>query len=226
MKKVIVWMLAFMLAFGALPFVRAESLPAELPIPSYGYSRDETSDVPPILNAEVESETSQTLDACDHVWVRGDITGENLSGGTVTIRYSCAFCGQMQDRTHRLASADARTENEQTVYTLDGWAEEYLEIPAGCSYALRLKVGNSTNVTCRIISGDSVTLTSSGLIIPGQTVYYWYRSGSYMVGYPYPMPDLELVRISSEANFGDSVVEIQSGSQRYQMTIHVEDYYS
>lgn len=111
-----------------------------------------------------------------------------------------------------------------TLYGINNWAEDYLAIPENMATSFQLAVSGASNPTYRVIKGNSVEVSSDGLITPRYKLMYWYNSGGYSVGYSSPMEGVEPTRITREGVYGESTVRVMAGSQSVDIVVSFMDY--
>ena len=105
-----------------------------------------------------------------------------------------------------------------TIYGLDSWEEDLISIPDDFDQTFQLEVSGASSVSYKIISGDSVTVSSSGLIEPCYTTWYWY--GSYGTtwksdGYLYT---------TSDGDYGETKIRVTADSTSFTVTVNFVDY--
>ncbi|MBQ9762133.1 MAG: leucine-rich repeat domain-containing protein [Oscillospiraceae bacterium] len=116
---------------------------------------------------------------------------------------------------------DPTTDTDGSIYAMDEWAAEYISIPDSYAGSIQLKAPEASRVYFYLLSGDSVTVSNTGLVTPSVTTWYWYSSG---YGSTWLNPDLEVVEITTEYDFGISVVRVMADDVTYDVTIEVHDY--
>lgn len=111
--------------------------------------------------------------------------------------------------------------NKQKVvlYGVDSWAEQYLSIPKKYNQKFQLKVTGATDVQYSVVNGDSVTVSSSGLIEPAYSTWYWYGG----IGYSTKQGD-NYDSMSSSGKYGKSVIQVTSGKKSCLVTVIFKDY--
>lgn len=112
------------------------------------------------------------------------------------------------------------TPDSAVIYDTEEWAKECgLEIPSDYPQSIQLSISGVSSYTCRVIQGDSVEVSSTGLITPKYTIYYWNGN----VGTPIPTGKPG-EREEITPNFGESVVRVQSGSSYVDISVTFADY--
>lgn len=111
--------------------------------------------------------------------------------------------------------------NKQKVilYGIDSWAEQYLTIPSKYNQKFQLKVTGASNVQYSVVTGDSVSVTSSGLIKPVYSTWYWYGG----IGYSIKQGD-DYDSVSSSGKYGKSVIKVESGNKSCLVTVIFKNY--
>ena len=106
---------------------------------------------------------------------------------------------------------------EVTIYGMDDWAEEFLTIPSGKT-SFQIKVTGASSVSYRVYSGDSATVSSTGLIEPKYTTWYWqgnWASTAY---------NENATSVTKNLNTGDSVIRVTADGKTYDIKVHVNEY--
>lgn len=104
-----------------------------------------------------------------------------------------------------------------TLYALDEWAKEYIEIPS--EYPQSYQISTDGGASFTVISGDSVEVSQNGLVTPASTT--WYFSGSFGSTVSTGDPN---ERVVTEYNYGTSVVEITRGGKTSSIVFEVLPY--
>ncbi len=122
------------------------------------------------------------------------------------------------------ASAADITINATSVklYAMSSSYDEYLSIPSTLKKKFQLKVTGTSNVSYALKSGDSVDVSSTGLITPKENVWYWYGS----IGYSYKLSGQEPDYVERNYNFGKSVITVTAGGKTFDVTVELIDYAS
>lgn len=107
-----------------------------------------------------------------------------------------------------------------TLYAMDSWADSYLTIPSGTKTSHQLQVTGASQAIYKVISGDSVTVSSNGLITPAADTWYWYGN----IGYSSPIDGQTPDRVTSSCNYGKSVVQVSAGGNTFKVTVNVVNY--
>jgi len=108
-----------------------------------------------------------------------------------------------------------------TIFAMDSWAEPFISIPETFAQEAQIQINGSTDITCRVISGESVTVSGSGIIKPKVTTWYWYSGG---FGSTIKYEDMECVNITYDVQYGPSTVRVTKGKNSYDLVIDVCDY--
>lgn len=95
-----------------------------------------------------------------------------------------------------------------------------LKIPSSLNKSFTLKVSGAKNVTYSVKSGEGVKVSSSGVITPAATTWYWY--GSF--GATFKMGDSEPTAVVDEYTFGSNVVRVNADGKIFDVTVNVKDY--
>ncbi|MBO7364827.1 MAG: leucine-rich repeat domain-containing protein, partial [Lachnospiraceae bacterium] len=120
------------------------------------------------------------------------------------------------------AGTPAVSTSSVTLYGLDSYYEEYLEIPEGYPQSFRLEVTDAEQVSYRVSSGDSVTVSEDGVIAPRYTTWYWKNGiGSSFTA---PPEDLSGYTITREGHYGDSVVTVTADGRTFDVSVAVLSY--
>lgn len=113
---------------------------------------------------------------------------------------------------------------EVTLYGMNQWAEDYLTIPQNMATSFQLAVSGASNPTYQVISGNSVEVSSNGLITPRYEIMYWYNSGGFSMGYSRPIEGQEPTRITKEGVYGESTIRVTAEKQSVDVTVSFLDY--
>ena len=160
------------------------------------------------------------VDALGHIYDKWTYTS---NGAEITFAYTCTRCKEVMPETGVCLEVDPAAGDTQAVlYTMDDFAWKYIDIPQSYTMALQLQADDSAYWS--VVSGDSVTVSNTGLITPKITTWYWYSSGSMYYGTTNPVPSEECVGITYEVEYGTSVVRVVSGGKKYDLTVEVRDY--
>ncbi len=126
------------------------------------------------------------------------------------------------EQTQITVSAASPTINATNVnlYALSDWAKEYISVPSSYNQKFQLKVSNAKKVTYSVVSGSSVTVSSSGLVEPKTTTWYWYGN----IGYSYKLEGKEPTKVEVSVNYGKSVVRATADGKTFDVTVNVNDY--
>lgn len=94
-------------------------------------------------------------------------------------------------------------------YIKDNYKEKIGDVPKNYNKSFQLRVSGASNVRYTVKSGDSATVSSSGLVEPKATVWYWYGG----MGSTFPMPEYgEPTSVETDYEEGDTVVEVRADS--------------
>lgn len=94
------------------------------------------------------------------------------------------------------------------LYGIDEWAEKYLEIPASCNTSFQLKVSGAANVSYSVVSGYSVTVSSTGVLEPSRIPCLSWATGT----------------VSYVLETGTSTVRVTADGKIFDVTVNVYDY--
>ena len=112
------------------------------------------------------------------------------------------------------------TNADAVIYALEDWAiAKDVSIPSDYLTSYQIPVQGS-GVSYRITAGNSVTVSSSGLVEPRIRCWYWYGS----IGYSTPISGREPDSVTYEICTGVSTVTAYSGGTTTDYTIEVADY--
>ena len=117
------------------------------------------------------------------------------------------------------AQAASINSSKVDLYVLDDGYKEYLTIPSNIKQSYQLSVTESGSVSYYLQSGDSVTVSSSGLIQPATTTWYWNGNIGSTVSTGAPGEKVEI-----SYNYGTSVIRVVTGASTYYVTVTVHDY--
>lgn len=132
----------------------------------------------------------------------------------------CGMCGTGISTITAEAASVAVDATDVTLYTMDSWAEPYLTLPSGAKTSYQLQVTGASQVTYKVISGDSVTVSSTGLITPAADTWYWYGN----IGYSTPIDGKTPDSVTSSCHYGKSVVQVSAGGSIFKVTANVVNY--
>ena len=107
-----------------------------------------------------------------------------------------------------------------TVYFLNQQFKEKISQPAAYPASFQLKVTGADKATYRITAGESATVSSTGLVEPMCTRYYWYGN----VGSTAPTAGKTPDRVTESYTAGDSTVQVTAGGKTFTVTVHVQNY--
>ncbi len=107
-----------------------------------------------------------------------------------------------------------------TVYFLKQDFREKISQPAAYPASFQLKVTGADKATYRVTAGESATVSSTGLVEPLCTRYYWYGN----VGSTAPTAGKTPDRVTESYTAGDSTVQVIAGGKTFSVTVHVQDY--
>ena len=115
-------------------------------------------------------------------------------------------------------AATSQSSSETKLYVLNSSYSDALSIPSSYAKTYQLgKYGMTGSITYNIISGGSVTVSSSGLVKPQYTVWYW-KNG---FGSTWPT---EGATKEIQYNTGKSVVRVSNGKNYKDITFNVINY--
>ena len=107
-----------------------------------------------------------------------------------------------------------------TVYFLNQEFREKISQPAAYPASFQLKVTGADKAAYRVTAGESATVSSTGLVKPLCTRYYWYGN----VGSTAPTPGKTPDRVTESYTAGDSTVQVTAGGKTFRVTVHVQSY--
>ena len=107
-----------------------------------------------------------------------------------------------------------------TVYFLNQEFRKKISQPAAYPASFQLKVTGADKATYRVTAGESATVSSTGLVEPLCTRYYWYGN----VGSTAPTPGKTPDRVTESYTAGDSTVQVTAGGKTFRVTVHVQSY--
>lgn len=116
--------------------------------------------------------------------------------------------------------AAAESGNEIVLFSLDSWADDYLTVPSGFATSYQIKTNGAAYAYYDVISGDSVTVSASGLVLPNVTVFYWIGN----IGTSIMPEDGVYDRVSRETETGISTVRVTTDKGVSTLTFDVKEY--
>lgn len=118
-----------------------------------------------------------------------------------------------------VSAAPSVNSTNVSVFFLADWEKEYLTLPAECKESFQLKVSGASNVSYRA-SGSGINVSSSGLITPNVTTYYWYGN----VGYSYKLEGSEPDDITHSIKAGTYSVTVTADAAVFEVKVTLYDY--
>lgn len=119
-----------------------------------------------------------------------------------------------------LGSEVSISSDSVVLYALDSGYTEKLSIPSDFAQNYQIQVtGSSANAVFKVLEGDSVTVSSDGVITPVKTV--WYKWENYWSN----MSDgtgTQATRTSY--TYGESVIEVTTAEKVFQVSVNVVSY--
>ena len=106
------------------------------------------------------------------------------------------------------------------IYTLNSLYKEKISIPTDRYQIYKIDSGSSGKY--RIVSGNSVTVGSDGIIYPNNRTTYWYGR----IGFSSPSQDQEPTSIEISYTLGQSKINVTVDTKTYIITVNVKDYAS
>lgn len=113
--------------------------------------------------------------------------------------------------------ADMQTDIE--IYALNEFGQKYIQIPEQYRKAYQIQASNGEQAQYRVIDGESVTVSSSGLIEPAKET--WYVNGNMSTTFPQGGAN---EKVEIQYVFGRSTVRITTASQTYDINVTVKNY--
>ena len=105
------------------------------------------------------------------------------------------------------------------LYAMDDVYSEKLSIPASYQQSFQLKVTGTGKSSFRVIEGDSVEVSSNGVVTPAAEIYYWNGNvGSTQSS------GAAGERKTIEYSFKKSVIKAQNGTDSFRVEVTVHDY--
>ncbi|MGN1167269.1 MAG: leucine-rich repeat protein [Lachnospiraceae bacterium] len=108
------------------------------------------------------------------------------------------------------------------LYAMSETYEEYLEIPSSYAQTYQIEESDDNAPVYSVYSGESVTVSKSGVIKPAKTTWYLVE-GSGSISYWTTMY-IEGAKTRVEVEFGTSVIQVKTNSATYYITVNVHDY--
>lgn len=106
-----------------------------------------------------------------------------------------------------------------TLFSLNSSYADYISIPDSAAVSFQITPESGELVECRVISGNSVTVTEDGLIEPRYEIWYWNGGVGSTVSW-----GVENEKIEKRPKLGDSVVEVTTDNEKYSLNISVKEY--
>lgn len=106
-----------------------------------------------------------------------------------------------------------------TLFSLNSSYAEYISLPDSAAVSFQIEPESGELVECRVISGNSVTVTDDGLIEPRYETWYWNGGVGSTVSW-----GVENEKIEKRPKLGDSVVEVTTDSEKYSLNVSVKEY--
>ncbi len=116
------------------------------------------------------------------------------------------------------AKAAAINSTNIKLYCLDDEDSKFTSMPSSYNTKFQLKVTGASDVQYSVISGYTVTVSSTGLIEPECDIWYWkdgVGTTAYQKDYDYK---------TTSYYYGKSVVEVTAGSQTFKVNVEVINY--
>lgn len=105
------------------------------------------------------------------------------------------------------------------IYGLDTAYKDVLEIPNNLQQKFQIKVTGANNATYKVIKGESVSVSSKGLITPNYKTYYWNGG----IGTSWPTGAEGEVRKDSGI-YGESTVRVTANGNNIDIKVNFIDY--
>lgn len=106
-----------------------------------------------------------------------------------------------------------------TLFSLNSSYADYISIPDSAAVSFQITPESGELVECRVISGNSVTVTEDGLIEPRYEIWYWNGGVGSTVSW-----GVENEKIEKRPKLGDSVIEVTTDNEKYSLNISVKEY--
>ena len=110
------------------------------------------------------------------------------------------------------------------IYIMEDWAKAYIDYEDGKRDSFQLKVTGASKVTYSVFSGESVVVSSTGLITPNYETWYWNGN----IGSTWPTGAEGEVE-TKEPIYGKSIIKVTADGKNYYVDVEVleyEDYYA
>ena len=122
----------------------------------------------------------------------------------------------------QVSAAQSVTVNSQNVsiYYLEDWAKEYISMPSQYKSSFQLSVSGATNVSYSTVGTTKVQVSSTGLITPKVTYYYWYGN----IGFSDKLSDREPDSVTANVSYGESTVRVNADGQTFDVKVNLLDY--
>lgn len=139
----------------------------------------------------------------------------------IMFMFCICFC-----RTTFYADEISSQENETSykIYTMNDWAKEFISIPDSYLTSFQIPTSDSSNISYKVISGESVEVSDTGLVIPKIETWYYIDYGNYFVGTTTPDPNVEYDKITNKAIYGSSTIQITDNGKTSEIIVEVCDY--
>lgn len=112
----------------------------------------------------------------------------------------------------------ARKDVTIDLYILPSGYEKVIQLPKNKLKIYQISEGKSGKY--KIISGNSVEVNNEGTVYPKNTTIYWYGN----IGGSIPSKGRTPTSITTDFNYGTSVIRVNFGTEVYKITVNVKNY--
>lgn len=122
-----------------------------------------------------------------------------------------------------VSAAQNVTINSQNVslYYLEDWAKDYISMPSQYKQSFQLSVSGASNVSYSTVGASpKVQVSSTGLITPRITYFYWYGN----IGYSYRLSDSEPDEITADVSYGETTVRVVADGKTFDVKVNLLNY--
>ncbi len=115
-------------------------------------------------------------------------------------------------------------EADYKLYAMNDWAKEFISIPESYPVSFQIPISAASDISYRVISGDSVEVSDAGLVTPKIVTWYYIDYGNYSVGTTVPEEGVEYSKITNKVEYGISTIQVIENGETFEITVEVCDY--